>query len=314
MVSPLYFIVHVGVYCYQLMVSESASLTPLQQINTVQNNNNIPSLRRQQQPHHRRSLQSQPPAVVQKYQLWKPEEIQLRLFKWADHYPNLVSLTTAQEKYGLPTAGGPNDCPYEVENDGCLNYILTIQDFITHPEGSESSQRLPEVLWSGELHGNERVGPTAVLEATELLLRTASCEALPTVASDRNKDPSSINEKEWDLARTCRQELYDFGINDDNRKWLARLVSTRRIVVVPTANALGYFQNKREENRIDPNRDFPYDQRNPKECMQTIAGRTLNEIFREHLFQLALTFHGGMEVVAYEWGHQRGRECYLLIM
>lgn len=37
-------------------------------------------------------------------------------------------------------------------------------------------------------------------------------------------------------------------------------------------------------------------------CFKTIAGRTLNEIFREHMFQLSLTFHGGMEVVAYEWG------------
>ena len=36
--------------------------------------------------------------------------------------------------------------------------------------------------------------------------------------------------------------------------------------------------------------------------MQTIAGRTINEAYREHMFQLALTFHGGMEVVAYEWG------------
>ena len=36
--------------------------------------------------------------------------------------------------------------------------------------------------------------------------------------------------------------------------------------------------------------------------MRTIAGRTVNEIYREHMFQLALTFHGGMEVVAYEWG------------
>jgi hypothetical protein len=36
--------------------------------------------------------------------------------------------------------------------------------------------------------------------------------------------------------------------------------------------------------------------------MQTIAGRTINEVFREHMFQLALTFHGGTEVVGYEWG------------
>ena len=36
--------------------------------------------------------------------------------------------------------------------------------------------------------------------------------------------------------------------------------------------------------------------------MNTIAARTINEVYREHMFQLALTFHGGMEVVAYEWG------------
>jgi hypothetical protein len=53
---------------------------------------------------------------------------------------------------------------------------------------------------------------------------------------------------------------------------------------------------------VDPNRDFPYDITDPTLCMQTIAARTLNEVFRAHLFQLALTFHAGMEVIGYEWG------------
>ena len=66
--------------------------------------------------------------------------------------------------------------------------------------------------------------------------------------------------------------------------------------------ALGYYQNTREEAKNDPNRDFPYDLKDFSKCMRTIAGRTVNEIYREHMFQLALTFHGGMEVVAYEWG------------
>ena len=70
----------------------------------------------------------------------------------------------------------------------------------------------------------------------------------------------------------------------------------------PTANALGYYQNQREEGSVDPNRDFPYDILDEASCMQTIAARTLNEIYREHMFQLALTFHAGMEVVGYEWG------------
>jgi Zinc carboxypeptidase len=155
-------------------------------------------------------------------------------------------------------------------------------------------------LWSGELHGNERVGPTAVLEATQLLLDAAMCEALPRT-SIRTEDPKAWK-NELQRARDCRDELYSRGIDDPHRQWLARLVTTRRITVVPTANALGYYQNTREENRIDPNRDFPYDQMNPKACMQTIAARTLNEIFRQQLVQLSLTFHGGMEVIGYEWG------------
>ena len=249
---------------------------------------------------------------VRQYLLWKPEEIAETVQQWSKHYSSVLQVTTAQDAYQLPTAGGTQDCPFDSKVTGCLNYILIIQDRIAHPttsitddgtstEYSASSQRLPDVLWSGELHGNERVGPTAVLEATQLLLDAALCESLPRMVLHTSGDAA-----EWAMelqrAHECRHDLYDRGINDIHRKWLARLVTTRRIVVVPTANALGYYQNTREENRIDPNRDFPYDQNDPAACMQTIAGRTLNEIFRQHLFQLSLTFHGGMEVIGYEWG------------
>ncbi|KAL7450557.1 hypothetical protein ACHAWC_002466 [Mediolabrus comicus] len=123
-----------------------------------------------------------------------------------------------------------------------------------------------------------------------------------------NKKPQLSNE-EWEQelanARSCRESLkVDHGIPSPLRQWLARLVSTRRTVIIPTANALGYSQNKREEGKIDPNRDFPFDieQYHEAECMQTIAGRSINELWRAHLFQIGLTFHGGMEVIGYEWG------------
>jgi hypothetical protein len=58
----------------------------------------------------------------------------------------------------------------------------------------------------------------------------------------------------------------------------------------------GYYQNVREENGIDPNRDFPY---NTIDCMNTITARGVNEIWRENLFQISLTFHGGMQVYQY---------------
>ena len=95
-------------------------------------------------------------------------------------------------------------------------------------------------------------------------------------------------------------------IDDDERHWLARLVATRRIVILPTANAVGYYRNQREELSIelsiDVNRDFPFDITNSRNCMQTIAARALNEVVREHMFQMALVFHGGIELLGYEWG------------
>mmetsp|Transcript_15576 Transcript_15576/g.38852 ORF Transcript_15576/g.38852 Transcript_15576/m.38852 type:complete len:831 (+) Transcript_15576:198-2690(+) len=236
------------------------------------------------------------------YKLWDASKFPKILEEWKELYPDFVRVTTSQDKYGLPTAGEDHDCPF-YEGKGCPNYIMTIQDFVVHPDNSESSNSLPEVFWSGCLHGNERVGPTSVMEAATLLLEAAMCESLPR-ASKRQSSSSSKSSLDEELqeAKICRRKLHQKGIDDVHRKWLARIVSTRRIVVVPTANALGYFRDQREEGKIDPNRDFPYDLTDDTQCMQTIAGRTINEIYREHMFQLALTFHAGMEVVSYEWG------------
>jgi len=38
------------------------------------------------------------------------------------------------------------------------------------------------------------------------------------------------------------------------------------------------------------------------ECMVTNTARAINEVWRLHMFQLAITFHGGMQAIAYEWG------------
>jgi len=216
-----------------------------------------------------------------------PLEIKNKLHFLNSKYPELTTLATSQELYHLTRAGGENDCPFDEGGPGCLSYILTIEDSIRHPPDSWSYKSLPEVFISGCVHGDERVGPTSVVEAAEVLLMAAECES----SLFKNSDDS------------CREALkVKYEMDDMTRQWLARLVSTRRIILVPAANALGYFRNERKEDGIDPNRDFPYDQPDPTKCMQTIAARTVNEIFRDHLIQIALTFHAGMEVIAYEWG------------
>ncbi len=61
------------------------------------------------------------------------------------------------------------------------------------------------------------------------------------------------------------------------------------------------MQRVRGENGIDPNRDFPFDN-SPEACMRTTTGRAINEVFREFMFRSSITFHGGMQAIAYEWG------------
>jgi hypothetical protein len=124
----------------------------------------------------------------------------------------------------------------------------------------------PEIFLSGAVHGNERVGPTVVYYLIELMA-----------------------------------ERYDNNIDSEINFALRWIMDNRRIVVTPFTNAHGYFKHKREERMIDPNRDFPY-MRGPQECMQTITARVVNELFRSHLFRLAITFHGGTTSVSYEWG------------
>ncbi len=122
----------------------------------------------------------------------------------------------------------------------------------------------PEVFLSGALHGNERVGPTATVELVRFLLEArASGTGAP---------------------------------------WLTRLLTRRALYVMPTANVLGYYQNRREENGIDPNRDIPYHGADPAQCMQTTAARAVNELWRRHAFQLAITFHAGQASISSNWG------------
>ena len=47
--------------------------------------------------------------------------------------------------------------------------------------------------------------------------------------------------------------------------------------------------------------------------MQTVAARSINEIWKANLVQLSATFHGGDHLVAYPWGdvlHCPGEDQY----
>lgn len=86
------------------------------------------------------------------------------------------------------------------------------------PSARRRAHRAPgagQVFLSGALHGNERLGPTTVIELASLLLAQA------------DPDPEGLYATAW-------PQLHD-------NAWLRRLLRTRVLVIVPMTNAAGYY-------------------------------------------------------------------------
>ncbi len=212
------------------------------------------------------------------YEILSYHEINKCTLDLATKYKRWAISYTAQERYGLPS---PGKCGEEL----CEQWVLHITDHESYDRDLER----PEVFFSGTLHGNERVGPTVTVELAELLLKAVECNERGGgggLKEDACKHPGL--EKHLELV-----------------PWLSWLVHNRSIVLIPLANAKGYYDNVREENGLDPNRDFPFHNNLPHgNCMRTIAARVINEVWREHIFQISVTFHGGLESISYEWGDE----------
>lgn len=202
-----------------------------------------------------------------------------RLTHLANQYPSLLRIYSAQDRFSLPHVGTCTET-HSAHNTSshvpCTIWVVELSNFDTLPSHPDR----PEWLVSGVLHGNEVLGPLSALAFIEYM----------TDGYDKNQ-------------------------------FVRRMVNTRLTTIVPMANAMGYEHGHREERQtsptgelinLDPNRDFGFDQ-DPTKCMQTVAARTLNELFRVHLFRLVVTFHGGTNALGYEWGdmtHCEGSVCH----
>ncbi len=101
--------------------------------------------------------------------------------------------------------------------------------------------------------------------------------------------------------RSCDELELMANISVAQRNWLAFLATRRDTYVIPTANCLGYIQCKRNDGRVDPNRDFPYSRQDSR-CMQSPTARLFRHVMAQNLVQLVVTFHSGMVAIGYEWG------------
>jgi len=161
---------------------------------------------------------------------------------------------SARQKYNLFL---PHRIQCSKTYGDCEHHIVVV----TNHSSWDSDRSRPHVFFSGALHGNERVGPTTLIEVTKYMLSSHAVSP-----------------------------------------WISYLLNHRVIIMTPMSNAAGYAASRRQEGAIDPNRDFPFLIGDESQCMASIVARTINEIFREYLVQLAITFHGGMRAISYEWG------------
>lgn len=206
----------------------------------------------------------------------------------ASTYPTFATVKSTQDEFDLPST-----CrDFESQHVGCYNRYLVIEDPLIYSKNiaAKARKQRPDVFLSGALHGDERVGPVAMVEVAKLLVLAASCESNDAQSND------------------C--DVFYSKYTREQAAWLARLVSTRRIVVFPAPNAKGYYSNSRFEryansagsySSLDPNRDFSFDN-SPSQCMRSITARSVNELFLQYLFQMSMTYHGGIENITFEWG------------
>ncbi|KAL9189278.1 hypothetical protein ACHAXT_011768 [Thalassiosira profunda] len=226
--------------------------------------------------------------------------------------------------------GTPNHRKLDDRPRPCFTPIITIHDRIANSFNSE----LPDALLLSGLDSREEMdllGPSSILEAIRLLLECARCESLsPWVnrddpgekgiadfLADEEEDDEILGEDDTFAgdgsaakpqrtnAIQCRRDMAAQQIDDSVRKWLARLVATRRI-----ANVAGFYQRLAqlddgqtdqqsvEQSARGPEYDFPIPLHvclEPNACMSTFPARLMNELVRSHAFQLGLAFHGTNE-------------------
>lgn len=159
----------------------------------------------------------------------------------------------------------------------------------------------------GRCGGADCVVPVLVL-TNKTSLAEESARADGDIARPELFVSGALHGNEW-IGPQASVGFAEYMLKQQSKRWIKFLLNTRIVVIVPMANADGYFHGRREEDGIDPNRDFGFDQE-PTACMTTVAGRSLNELFNEYVFRTAVTFHGGANIIAYEWGDTKHCDGY----
>lgn len=200
------------------------------------------------------------------FQFLSFEEIQKAALELKGQYAKVES---AEEMFGVRAARDSKS------GLSCSPLIIRV----SHIGSLDSDQQRPQVFISGEIHGDEKIGPISSLFTAQLLVWSASCEI--------DKDENS-----------CKL-LREIAVSKDQRVWLTHLATRRDTFIIPTTNCLGYITEQRSDaGDVDPNRDFAYVRQDTK-CLQSVTANIIVELFRSNIVQSVVTFHGTYPHTAY---------------
>ena len=148
-------------------------------------------------------------------------------------YPDLVELNTVEETYGLTSSLQCGSCfiwSHSPQEMPCYHWYLRLFNHRIHGNVSD----IPQMFLSGELHGDERVGPTAVIEYAIFLLQNRA-----------------YYDSSYRLFHYCFSQEGKSGLRErvhfskaSFHPHYASILDSRHIFLMPMTNAWGYYFNQ----------------------------------------------------------------------
>jgi hypothetical protein len=153
-------------------------------------------------------------------------EVVARMEEMKATHPLLVDLYDAQTRYGLPNVGRCS-APGAQPSVPCRQVIMEIGN------RGKATSGTPEIFLSGALHGNEVIGPTAMVELAAFLLDRYGKDPILTHLVDTRRitvfpTPNAVGYFRKERGEMKEDPNRDFGFDTDPGKCM-RTVAGRSV-------------------------------------------------------------------------------------
>ena len=163
-------------------------------------------------------------------------EVVARMEEMKATHPSLVDLYDAQTRYGLPNVGRCS-APGAQPSVPCRQVIMEIGN------RGKATSGTPEIFLSGALHGNEVIGPTAMVELAAFLLDSYGKDPIITHLVDTRRitvfpTPNAVGYFRKERGEMKEDPNRDFGFDTDPGKCM-RTVAARSVNEGESGRAAG---------------------------------------------------------------------------